>query len=80
MWKLFDKLQLFVIHFFKGLKFAAFEYDTQLQRTVTSQQRVVIWMKIIIAGIFIIALFIFALRLIFSNFNNILSIFKPIFK
>lgn len=67
MWKLFDKLHIFVFHFFKGLKFAAVDYDAQLQRTVTTQQRVVIWMRIIFTGIMIIALFILVLRLIFAN-------------
>jgi len=73
MWKIFDKLLLFFVRFFKGLQFAVFEYDTQLQRTGSTKQRVIFWTKVLIGLIIIFILVIVALRLIYSSFKNVVG-------
>jgi len=67
MWKLFDKLLIVFVRFFKGLQFAALEYDTKLQRTGSGRQRIFFWVKVFVGAVIIFILVVFALRLIYSS-------------
>ncbi len=46
MWKIIDKIGLFLQNIFTALKFAAFDYDIILRRTKTNKQRIIIWVSI----------------------------------
>lgn len=51
MWKVLDKIGLFLQKFFTALKFAAFDYDVTLRRTKTNKQRIIIWISIFIVTV-----------------------------
>ena len=46
MWKVIDKIGLFLQNLFTALKFAAFDYDVTLRRTKTPKERIIIWILI----------------------------------
>jgi hypothetical protein len=48
MWKAFEQIGMFLSHFFKGLIFAAYDYDVQLRRTKTPRDRLIIWIFVIL--------------------------------
>lgn len=56
MWKIIDKIGLFLSNVFNAIKFAAFDYDVVLRRTKTPKQRLLIW--IIIITVVLLVLFI----------------------
>jgi hypothetical protein len=51
MWKLIDKIGLFLQNLFTALKFAVFDYDVTLRRTKTDKQRIIIWVSIFIVTV-----------------------------
>ena len=51
MWKLIDKIGLFLKNLFTALKFAVFDYDVTLRRTKTNKQRIIIWVLIFIVTV-----------------------------
>lgn len=71
MWKIIDKLWLFLQNIFSAFKFAAYDYDVVLQRTKTPRQRLIIWIVIATVIVFlIIVLLIFIgkfFQIIFKN-------------
>lgn len=51
MWKVIDKIGLFLQNFFTALKFALLDYDITLRRTKTDKQRIIIWVSTFIVTI-----------------------------
>lgn len=58
MWKVIDKIGLFLQNIFTALKFAAFDYDVTLRRTKTDRQRLIIWSTIFTITIIVCYLFL----------------------
>lgn len=62
MWKIFDKITLFAMRFYKAVKFAVWDYDTKLQQTKTLRQRIIIWSFVLFITIIAVYLLFWFLR------------------
>lgn len=57
MWIIFNKILLFISSVFTALKFAAIDYDYEMQQTKTPKERVIRW--VFIGLIAFLILFVF---------------------
>lgn len=74
MWKIIDKIGLFLQNIFTALKFAAFDYDATLRRTKTDKQRIIIWIFLFTVTVgfsyTLLLLLNYSIRIIINNQSN----------
>ncbi len=72
MWKLFDKILLFIINFVKALRFSVLDYDDKLKVTKTPRQRAIIWTFVSVMSLAgVVILYIILRSIIEPLFNRI---------
>lgn len=62
MWKYIDKFGLFLIRFYRAIKFAVYDYDAKLKQTKTNTQRRNTWIGVVFITLLGIGVFLLTIR------------------